>query len=514
MAILRLFPTDAAVPMSDTAKARIAERAQNAPILRDALMSQFYTGEAYGPERDDYVDPATLMTPPAEVRWGPNFLDKTCEDMGRNVLEYRALCERAKDVGEHLPGEWVAGEPGDPESETAKDEVEIAWNAIEELTTAMRGMGEVKEKGFRGGELIWDVLNRGPVRDYIAPIAIIPRPVKWFGFDYFGRPRFRRDASHKGDRDLPIVPDFKVLFSRMGDLHTPYGHGDAIDAYPTVFTIDENNKKMAKILERSGYLPMVVTYPQEWPDHGANVARLKAAVKSHWKNFIIVPGEVSKVEYRVEGAEAAYAGANATVAGILNANKALVESMAHFIVGTMQSSGNQQEGSYARELVASTDLMFKAPTYAGAREAMCNRLVKMLMFVNRPTLEEHKWPRRVIDSSFGEDLRLFSELCESGVRMGVRIAAVTWSERTGIPIAANDEENVLDAPAATNPFTPELPAAAGFSEPTVRIHTKHGIAELPPDFPLMIEGRGPTRASQVRNGMTIVGDPARLRLVR
>lgn len=514
MPILRMFPTDAAVPMSDTAKARIAERARVAPEIRGMLLSSFFTGEAYGVARDSYVDPSELMTPPAEVRWGPQFFDKTCEDMRRNVLEYGALTEKAKDIGEHLPGEWVAGEPGDAESEAAREEVETAWNAVEELGTAMRGMGDANEKGFRGGELVWDVLNRGKVQDYIAPVAIIPRPAKWFGFDYFGRPRFRRDASRTGDRNLPPVPDFKVLFQRMGDLHTPYGHGHAIDCYPTVWAIDENRKLMAKLAERWGYLPMVVTYPQEWPDHGASVARLNAAMKRRWPNCLIVPGAVPEPKFDVRGTEGTSA-ANTTIQAMLLTERARLEELSHFILGTMQSSGNQQEGSFARDAIASTDLMFKAPTYAGAREATCNRLVKMLMLANRPTLEEHKWPRRVIDSSFGEDLRLFAELCELGAKMGMRISRVTYSERTGIPQAADDDENILEAPSASNPFAaPELPAAQGFAEPTINIQTKYGLAHLPPDFPVMIEGRGPIRAAQIQPGMTMVGDPKRLRLVR
>lgn len=507
------------VPFTQRARDEAAERQRLSAKLREEALSPFFTSEMYGVEPDYGQTPDDLMTPPAEARWGPDFLDKTCEDMGRNVLEWRSLLDGALDLGEHLKLEFLPGMPGDAESELAAEAVRIAWAADDERAMSTRGLGAADEKGFCGAENLMDVITRGVAKDLVYPAKMIPRPTNYFGFDFVRRARLKRDLKKKPARELPIVPDFKVSFMRCGSLHTDYGHGKAEDAYPTVFEIDRTNKEIGKISERWGYLPLHITVP--WPENDPRFLAYKRATSKQWKNFILVSGETTngKPDVEVLGAEGA-AAANTTINAMLAANRERLEWLAHFAQGTQYSSGSQQAGSFARDKVASDDRMFKAPTYAACKEASINRgFIAFIMIVNFPTMDRAKWPRASIDSSFGEDLVTFMQLCESGAKQGIRIAAVTWSERTGIPIVPEDDivTPLLRAPAApVNPvLSPDQQAAQAFAEPRITIWTKYGMCEFPPDYPLEVEGASaPVRAANVLRNQTIVTDPRRFRIVR
>jgi len=478
------------VPTSDAAR----ERAD----LKRTLLESSYTREIYGPGVDEWdVKPDDLMPDPDEMqsRWG--FADDTVfDDMAGNVLPYGGFVEGRMDVSMSLKLSFLVGVKGDKESEEARDEIEACYNAIPERFTVEREMCRAAERGFMGAENVFGVQSIGPAKGLVTIVEMFNRPRKMFAFDWRNRPWFKPH----GRIDTPTrIDDYKVTFSRQGSLHTKYGSGYGQRCYPTVFAIDRMMKQHMAAVERASWMPIIVKHPRKWDERRRRAEY--AIFKSQWKNVLLVPADVDEatpVPLSDSLATHEYTG-NARMELI----RELVSALAGFIRGSQLSSGNQQEGSYARDVNADSAQLWKAPTDAAAREAMWNRgLIEPTMLANRPNMDRAKWPRCSVDASFGEDLRLFMELCEQGARNGVRIATVTWSERTGIPIASDDEPNVLTVPQAPSvaPLLPDGMAADEFEDPTtgavrrmsepasIRIRLEDGrVAWMRPSAPVLTD---------------------------
>lgn len=503
------------VPSSARATENAAKQRAVQTMREQIMQSPFWMGEAYGVRIDSWQNPNDLMPAPADVDWGPNFLEKTCEDMRRNVPEWAALLDGATDLVEHLEMSFLPGVAGDAESEFATEACRLAWEAYDERKVFTQIMGSVHELGFRGAENVYDVMTRGKMVDLIYPAEQIPRPIEYFGFNYAGRAVFKADARRRGDRELPVVPEFKVCFARAGDLHTRYGRGLAEDGYPTVRIIDMNNKEMAKQAERWGYLPMAIKTP--WNRTDPRFIALHAEVSRHWRNFLIMPNAVEADEpvFEVLGTEGNAAASN-TIRAILEINRDLVTALSHLVQGSQNTSGTSQVGSLARDQNASSDRMFKAPSRAAVKEAMVNRgFIAPIIVLNFPTLDRAKWPRCSIDSSFGEDLSLKSDIIEQGVALGAEIEVVTWSEIFSVPV--KNAEGAILSPRANPiaaPIDPEQQAIQAFSEQQIEIITRDGQrAFVPPDWQFATE-RGAVRAGALQRNDVIVGAPRGLRLVR
>jgi hypothetical protein len=500
--IVQLFPNG--VPVSDRAREEAKERQAEAERLRKLFLSSDYTNAIYGPEPFG-IDDDELMPTPNTVAFdngGYGIFDL----MGRNVSVYASLREGDIDVVLGLPLIWLPGQKGDPDSERACQQIESAWENIDERDISMRAACRAFERGFAPLENVWDEHTRGAATGLISIVEMIDRPLDWFAFDYRNRPHFKRqDGFGKAD----VVQDYKVSFMRCGTLHSRWGSGYGEDAYPTVFAIDAHMKGLAREAERFGYMPIVITYPNTWRETGRDYQALKLNVSRQWKNYLLLPGEVDKVEYDYPTSDASYAAANATGATRLKIVAKYEAWLSLLIQGSQYSSGNQAEGSFARDAVASSDRLWKAPSKARCIEAMLNRnFVRPTMLVNNPTLEQSKWPRATLDAAFGEDVRLWMELFDQAARLKIPVSTVTWSERTKIPLAQPGEpvleapqSNLIGAPTETSD-DPLAAAAAQFSEPdriTITLADRREIT-VSPDQMIYTENRGMLRAKFLQNG--------------
>lgn len=429
------------------------ERMERAAELRAKFLTPEYTGEILGPDyREMGLRQDDLMPEPDEViaRVGHGD-DAIYDEMAGNVLSYGALVEGRIDVAMSLPLTWLPGVKGNADSEAARDEMDETFTSMHERHVALRGGCKAFERGFSGLENVFDVSTSGVTKGRVVIAAMIDRPRKLFGFDYLNRPYFR---PHGFYRDAMRIDDYKVSFMRTGTLNTKHGMGYGPRCYPTVWAIDKTLRGFMQMTERFGYMPVVITYPNTWTDTKVRIEH--ARLIGQWKNVLMIPGEVDKLDFEFPATNAAYAAANASGASRMLYVDKLETALSFFVRGSMSTSGSTQEGSYAREEVSDSARLWKAPSDASALEAMLNRgFVEPLMIANRPELERHMWPRAAIDASFGEDLRLFKELVESGAKMDIPIAAVTWSERTGIPLA--QEGDAILSPGIAVPASPLLP---------------------------------------------------------
>ncbi len=508
------------VPLTEGAIAR----RQDAIDLKAKLLSPAYTGEIYGPGVDQWdVKPDDLMENPDDLiaRWGFRDMDQVCDDMAGNVLDYGGFVEGRLDVSMSLELSFLVGEQGDSESELARDIVQAAYEAIPERYVIEREQGRSAERGFAGAENIFDVVQTGAAKGFVSIVQMFNRPTKMFGFDARHRPYFIPHGARKND---PVrIDDFKVTFSRQGSLHTRYGKGYAQRCYPTVFAIDKLFKQHLAAVERWSWLPVIVKHPISWTQR----RRLEegAALRRQWKNILLVPDASIESGTDVKTmTDGAYANANATGTARMELIRVMTVALAHFVRGSMSTSG-QDTGSNAKEATLDNAQLWKAPGDAAAREAMWNRgLIEPTMLANFPQMERSKWPRCTVDASFGEDLSLFMDLCERGAKLGLRIARVTWHDRTGIPAANDDDPAVLEAPAAPS-VAPVLPDglaadetfdAAGnvvrMSEPaTIRIELEGGRhAYLRPSDPIIVDRGVNTSPGIVRAGTVVAGGKYRL----
>jgi len=505
------------LPIGATPQSALAEREKErrriAEQMQREVRSYAATHAMLGPEIDmPGVNVDQLMPSPDKVAWRTGDYS-TYDDMARNVLVYKALNEKAKDVVESCDLQFLAGRPGDPESERARDVVQAAYEGINDLSIAMRHAQQAYERGFGPLENVWDIHDRGAARGFWAPKTLITIPINWIGFDWHRQPMLK-ESRYKSDG--LALPGWKVSFMRCGSNFTGYGSGYGQDAYPTVWTMQHLLLGAMKELDRFGYFPIVGKVPRKWSDE--RIITEKVTLASQWPNVILVRGDVDELDLGEPlGATTAYSGASANIKARLDLLRVCEQWLHDLIQGSMSSSGNQAEGSFARDAVASNDRMWKAPSFAAVKESMINRdFIRPVMMVNFPALEEDAWPHAAIDAKFAEDLSLFMSLCERGVKMGMRISQVVVSERTKIPLA-KDGDVVLTAPATSIPITDPVPIGEGadavgravkaMSEPVVRVWTKKGMREYRPDDAVYIEGRGVERAIKLQKGFEIVDDP-------
>lgn len=493
------------VPQSDAARARVEESQR----LRELALDPQHADEIYDVGATfDSAKPDDLMPDPDTVEWANDDVS-IYDDMARNVLRYGSLVRGRINVLLSLALSWLPGTKGDTESERVTEAVADAWSNFYERRIALECAAEGLERGYSPLENIWGVGTRGAARDLIAPVELINRPRQWFGFDRLGRPRFKRRGGGLRGLENPLVPDLKVTFLRSGSLHTPYGRGYGQDCYPAVWTIDMLMQGFLAMSERFGFMPMIITYPNTWKDNGPERARLYANAAMQWKNVFMLPGEVDTPEFKMI-TEGAFAAAGAVGDAKLKAIAKLEEWLSMYIQGSMYSSGNQQQGSFARDAVADGARLYKAPGDAACIEAMLNRgFVRPIMLINFPTLEESKWPRCVIDSTAASDLDMLIKIMESGANLGVKIADVTWSEAFKIPLAKPGD--VVLTPAAAPAIGGQAPAnqpldaaakVSSFAEQAViRIRTADGgSVSFFADSNVYTENRGVIRASLLESG--------------
>lgn len=512
MGVLTLFPTNRAVPHSDATE----ERLRTSEKMRDLLLDREHTSEVYGPYGYSDVDkPANLMPTDDELvnTWGKGNY-KIYDEMGRNVLQYRALHDGRIDVVTGLTFAILPGKKGDPDSEAAAEEVRSHWENFEERMIAMKAAGRFIERGFAALENVYGESTRGASKGQLSIVAMIDRPESWFAFDWLNRPYFKKV---RYSSDPQAIAPFKVTFGRYGSLNKPYGRGIGQDDYPSVWTIDAVNKGHYAAVERWGYLPVIVTYPDNrntWPR--SRVLKLEADMQRQWKNVMLIPGETDTVKLSAM-TDGAYASANAIGSSRMQIVSNLVTALSMHIQGSQYAS-NDGPGAYAKDKVADSARMYKAPGDASCYEAMLNRgFVKPLMLANRPTLEETLWPRFSIDASFAEDLDLLLRIMEAGVKMGAAIDTVTFSDRFKIPLATlplEEGQTLLKAPAGPPAqFAPVDPDAAeseaivtaekAFSEAgsLVTIKMRDGRAvSFRPEQAVYTSNRGPVRASMLESG--------------
>lgn len=529
-AIVPLFP-GGIVPISERAGEEARARQAEAERLRQILLDDIHTSEVYtelasmGPS----VRPTDLMPTPDEVagRWN-NGDYRIYDEMQRNVLPYGALQENVINVMTSLPLSWLPGKKGDPDSERAAAVISSAWQNYDERATALAAGAVSFERGFAPLENVWDVQQRGEAKNMISIVAMIDRPLSWFAFDYMHRPYFKpqhyRSATTVNDAEP--VELHKVTFARFGSTHSPWGKGTGQRCYPTVWAIHAALMGFMQMTERFGWLPAVVTYPNTWK--AMHAAKLRREMEIQWKNVLMIPGEVDQPQVSFPSTDAAYAAANASGVSRLQYIDRMVTWLSYFLRGSQSSSGSQT-GSFAREQVADAAQLYQAPRYAATLEAMLNRgYVRPQMLVNFPQLEQSKWPRCVIDTSFGEDLDLLIRIFESGAKLKVPISTVTWSERFKIPLATPGEA-VLEQAVSPNPFAVDAEATADDDEPTnvdVREATKQlsdqsNVITIAADDGTQVsffadsmvytENRGVVRASQLQAGDIGVVTPEMVR---
>jgi hypothetical protein len=506
--VLRMFR--GIVPQSHRAADEAAARQREAEALSKKLLGYDYTHELYGEATvaSQYVDPDQIMQTPDKVAWD-NGGYEVYDIMGASVPIYGALRDGRKDVATALAMniEWLPGKKGDPASEKATQAVASAYeNMLAAGDVELFAACDVFERGFQPMENVYDEHTRGAAKGWIGVVAMIDRPLDWFGFDYKNRPRFKASKyQHKPE----VVDDYKVSFLRRGTLHSRYGRGYGRDAYPAVFAIDAHMKAIQRDAERFGYMPVVVKYPADWPEFGREYSRLKASIARQWKNFVLVPEDTGgRVQYEWPSAEAAFAGANATGAIRMRVVEKYEAWLSMLIQGSQYSAGNQAEGSYARDQVASSDRLWKAPSDTRCLEAWLNRhFVKPMMLVNQPALDPSLWPRATMDAAFGEDLKLLMEIFDQAAKLKIPISTVTWSEKFKLPLAQAGEP-VLEAPQQPLQLQGQTPPQEGesaemqFSEPdAIEITLTNGrTVTVSPDQMVYTENRGIIRAKLLQTG--------------
>lgn len=500
-----IFPDG--VPRSQRAEAEQAARVAEAEKLRKKLLDRDHTNEIYGAAVATYAaNLDDVMPTPDTVAWD-NGGYQIYDDMAANVLHYASLRTGRIKVATALPLVWLPGQKGNPESEQARNEVASAWeNVIADGGIDLDAACAAFERGFAPLENIFDEHTRGAAKGFIAIVSMIDRPLDWFGFDYRNRPVFKQRYYQ---RDPQAVDDYKVSFMRCGSLHTRYGKGYGPECYPAVFAIDAHMRGISRETERFGYMPIVVTYPKEWREDGHDYLQLRANIDRQWKNWLLLPGEVSKPEYDWPSAEAAYASANAIGAMRLKVIEKYEAWLAMRIQGSQYSSGNRAEGSYARDQVASSDRLWNAPSDARYIEAMLNRhFMRPMMLVNRPQTDPSLWPRAAIDASFGEDLRFLMELFDQAAKLKIPVATVTWSERFKIPLSEpGSGEPLIQAPQVAVPAQPADAAAQDsesvqFAEPDfIEIVLRNGKrVKISPDDLIYTENRGTVLGKLLQTG--------------
>lgn len=463
MAVIRgVFPRGAAIPQSDAAKERMAESER----LRAAITSGAYADEWYGPaSQETRIQTGELMPTPDEVAFDRGSY-KIYDDMGRNVLPYRSAHDMRIDTVTGLPMVILPGKKGDPESERAAEEVRSQWENIDERVTALKVAGRFIERGFSALELIWGQHERGAAQGLWGIVEIKDRPIDWFGFEWNGTPKFKSKKYYQKNEN---VGPYKVMWGRYGSLHSNYGRGIGQDDYPAVWTIDAVMKGHMDAVDRWGFLPVQVVYPdnpQQWPQ--SKVDRIWREMKQRWGNVFLVPGEVDTPTVRELGQ--GQTGASAlTGAARMEIVKTLTSWLWMHIQGSQYSS-NDGTGAYSKDKVVDTARMYKAPGDAACFEAMLNRgFVRPTMLANRPTMDVSLWPRFAIDAAFGEDLAQKLLVIESGVKMGVKIETVTFCDIFRLKpadLAANPNAEVLTAPAVSQIVAPADPNAEPEKEET------------------------------------------------
>jgi hypothetical protein len=508
---------------SEAAQAQIAERQKAAAQLRSKLLSDQYTRELYGEfaHLEQNVKPTDLMPTYDEVAFD-NGGYKVYDEMGRNVLKYAAFREGRIDVATSLPLTFLPGIKGDPEAEAAREEVAAAWEFMHENHLALRSACRGLERGFSPLENIMGVQTRGKARGLVTVVEMIDRPLDWFAFDYLHRPRFKK-ARQSWPNDAAVVPEMKVSFLRSGSNHRPEGRGYGQDAYPVVWAIDTLVKQHMAMTERFSYMPVVVRYPAKWANT-SKYADLKANMGRQTKNALLLPTEGADGVTIAALTDGAYAAANATGTSRMEMIREWLGWLAMFVQGGDYSSGNTIPGSFARDKVADGSRLYKAPGDAACIEAFINRgFVRITMLANRPNLSEDKWPRAAIDASAGEDLELMLRIFESGAKMEIPIAAVTWSETFKVRLA-DDGEAVLNAPSGVAQPTLQAPETAvdalddsirRMSEPaSIVVHRGDGtVARYRPNQPVYVKGFGIKRAGLLAGGDVIVDDATKFSLV-
>lgn len=503
MALLQ-FPEGALVPSR--------ERVEAAAELKKRLLSPAFKDEIYGPaEAESFaVTDSDLMENPDDLasRWGFRDIDQICNDMAGNVLPYGGFVEGRKDVTMSLKLTWHPGIKGDPESEAARDEVQAIYEAIPERFMVEREMCNSAERGFAGAELAFDMLDAPGAKGIVSIAEMWNRPQSYFAFDYRHNPWF---VPYGKSQDPRRIDGYKVMFSRQGSRDTSHGSGYAQKCYPTVFLIDKMMKQHLAAVERASWMPVIILHPRTWS--AQQRAEEAATLRRQWKSILLVPADVDQIEVKVQ-TDAAYATSNASGMSRMEAIRHHTTALAMFVRGSQSTSG-ADTGSNAKEMTLSEDRLWKAPTDAAAREAMWNRgLVEPTMLVNHPTMDRAKWPRCSVESSFGEDMALFMEACERGVKMGVGIAKVTYCERTGIPMAQDGDEilEIAQAPSVA-PIMPDGLPADELEDPVTgtiqRLSEPHSIrvelvdgrrALLRPSQPVWIEGEGIMQARALEGG--------------
>ena len=504
--------------LNDRAK---AEEAEN---LRARVLSPSHTSEIYdtyeyespmsGVKRDDLMP----TTDQAVKLWSRGRGYEIFDDMGRNVLAYKAAITSRVDIAMHLPITFLPGVKGDKDSEFVAEMCANAWEAIDDRHVAERAACASFERGFAGVELIWDEIQFGRARGLASIVEMIDRPNDWIGFDYNRRPHFKRAWPQN---DAEEIMDTKMAFSRYGSLHTEWGRGDGQDCHPAVWGIDTLIKQNMEGAERAGWLPAVVRYNHQWKPGSPRVVTMKSEMLSKWKNVLFLPADIEDVDVKVL-TESAHATAGAINAARLEQIRMWESWIWMLLTGSQFSQGNQQEGSFARDLNADNVRMYKAPTFAASREAMINRgFVRPFVRVNFAALPAEKWPRCSIDASFGEDQRLRMDLIERAVKMGVEVAAVTVCEEFKIPPATEEEIaegkilRASSAPPADDPLAaldPVTAAARQMGEKDIiKISTAKGDAHFFSNEAIYTENRGWVRASRVMQGDRAVLRPSDIR---
>lgn len=469
--LLQMFP-GVAVPASDAAKARVEESNR----LRADIMSGAFSDEWYGPASQQLsIHSGELMPTPDEVAFDRGSY-AIYDQMGRNVLQYRSAHDMRIDTVTGLPMIILPGKKGDKDSEQAAAEVRSQWENFDERMTALKCAGRFIERGFSALENIWDVQQRGASAGQFGIVAMIDRPIDWFGFDWNGVPYFKQRKY--AQKNQPVTP-YKVTWGRYGSLHSRYGRGIGQDDYPAVWTIDAVMKGHMEAVDRAGFIPVQVIYPEQWQQ--GRVDRLWREMKARWGNVFLVPGEVDSPTVR-ELTGGAYANANATGASRVEIMKTL-ESWIWMHVQGSQYSSNSGMGAYSKDKVVDVARMYKAPGDAACFEAMLNRgFARPIMLANRPTLDVSLWPRFAIDASFGEDLDQLLRVIEAGVKMGVKIETVTFCDRFKIKPAdleVNPEAELLTSPAPTPQIVaaaepPVDPESRNEADPAARVSRKFG----------------------------------------
>lgn len=485
--------------------------------LRAQLLDAEHTSEIFSASSTTVADAVGMMPTPDEVahRFQHGQSYKIYDDMQRQVLFYGALIEGRISLLMSLPMTWLPGKKGDAAAELARDQVQSAWENIDDREIARYALSrQMIETGFSGGELVWDVHTRGAARDLIAPIAIIDRPKNWFWFDWLNRPFFRPEFySGQGGP----ISDYKVMWGRFGSMHTRYGAGVGQKCYPAVYAINTLNRLGLEALERSGYAPAVIVYPKDWNREKKN--DLEYSVWRTWKNFISIPGDVVKPEITFPSKDQTTAGTNAE--GHLNMVSKFEYWLSMYVWGSMLTSGNISQGSYARDEVHDTIRLERTASQdAPAEEAMINRgFVRPIMLANNGSLDESLWPRAAIDAKPGADVKLLLEIADAADKIGFPVSRAWFKDTFNIPPALTVDDK-LTAPQPAQPFGQggnpfaQAQQQGNVVDAAKRLMTEQAVICVSDEEgrvlrfasheAVLTENRGAVRAAELQSGDTLV----------